>query len=839
MINGYGRLYNCSCCVTVNVGQGPPVYSITLESQLRDELFSNYSVQQRPSQKVNVEVVLTLLTVNELIKKLYKECMFYSCGQITLELDVWQNSGLQIVDLSVITDPNTPMRVDKNGIIRWSTSAIYIVSCESEITYYPLDHQTCTIRLTTAGYTAANINLRFSPNPVSLYFYTENGEWELLSVENTKPADHFLGGEPHSKVIFRIHMRRRPMFHILNTMFPVVLMAFLIPMAFKLHVDSGEKMGYSLTVLLAYAVYLSMISDNIPTIYLATTLVLSTMSVLFVIIVINVHHTPEDEPMSPRLQKFAYKLECCLCRGTIDTSAKKIQVAPSPDSSVDKPTILNKSEEDEEKMSWVRLSRLLDRFFFMAFMIAITLATLVFTALISLKMLTCITEVVGKDNEEVLRDFFQKIGINVSLEIADVQFLLYVQPVLSARSKGKPPPPTYSPALESQLRTEIFTGYSVLQRPTKQVHVKVELTLLTVNDLVWYDPRLSWVSTRNLSQTYTNIIFMFSNENYVWKPCVFIENSIDDLSVISDHNTPMRLNIIGFVRWSPSGIYKVNCESDITYYPLDYQTCDIKLTTSSYTLWEIRLRLAEEPVNLNFYAENGEWELLSATGVESNDKTRGGQSFSSLTFRISMRRRPLFHVLNTMFPVALMAFLIPLTFKLHVDSGEKIGYSLTVLLAYAVYLSVISENIPSTSVSVCYMSIYLAAVLGAGTIAVLFVIIVINVYHNPDTKPVPAWARRFVLFLMKLFCMYPGCRPCRSNKTGTVEKTPVKEFVKMPVISNDDVMDEEEEEEEKIELTWKMVAEVLDHFFFIIFMLLVLLSTIIFVAVIVMKYITY
>lgn len=178
---------------------------------------------------------------------------------------------------------------------------------------------------------------------------------------------------------------------------------------------------------------------------------------------------------------------------------------------------------------------------------------------------------------------------------------------------------------------------------------------------------------------------------------------VEDLSVISNPNTPMRLNQQGFVQWSPAGIYMVNCESDITYYPLDYQTCDLKLTTSSYTTYEIRLQMVSNVVNLDFYTKNGEWELLSATGMQSDDKARGGESFSGLTFRFHLRRRPLFHVLNTMFPVALMALLIPLTFKLHVDSGEKIGYSLTVLLAYAVYLSVISENIPSTSVSVCYM----------------------------------------------------------------------------------------------------------------------------------------
>lgn len=166
--------------------------------------------------------------------------------------------------MSVITDLNTPMRIDQRGLIEWTTSAIYIVSCEAVITYYPLDQQICHIKLSTTGYTALQINLQLAPNPVDLQFYSENGEWELLSVTGTKPDDRMKGSVSHSKVTFTIHLQRRPMFHVLNTMFPVVLMAFLIPMAFKLHVESGEKIGYCLTVLLAYAVYLSMISENIP-----------------------------------------------------------------------------------------------------------------------------------------------------------------------------------------------------------------------------------------------------------------------------------------------------------------------------------------------------------------------------------------------------------------------------------------------------------------------------------------------------------------------------------------------------------------------------------------------
>nr|XP_019926068.2 acetylcholine receptor subunit delta [Crassostrea gigas] len=199
---------------------------------------------------------------------------------------------------------------------------------------------------------------------------------------------------------------------------------------------------------------------------------------------------------------------------------------------------------------------------------------------------------------------------------------------------------------------------------------------------------MAWNAAAGLSQDYSSIRFMFSNEQHVWKPSIYVENSVEDLSVITDLYTPMRMRMNGKIRWSTPAIYKVNCESDIRFYPLDYQSCEIRITTAGYTAIEIQLQLEKNPVSLMYYTENGEWELLSVESEKPRNKMEDGELFTKVIFRVNMRRRPLFHVLNTMFPVALMAFLIPMAFKLHVDSGEKIGYSLTVLLAYAVYLSV-------------------------------------------------------------------------------------------------------------------------------------------------------
>ena len=136
---------------------------------------------------------------------------------------------------------------------------------------------------------------------------------------------------------------------------------------------------------------------------------------------------------------------------------------------------------------------------------------------------------------------------------------------------------------------------------------------------------------------------------------------------------------------------------------MDIQTCIMIITPWAYTTTEITLTFSSDPMNLDYYSPNGEWELVSTDYSVSETRTRNKQAFEGLLFKIKLRRRPMFHVLNTLFPVVLMAILTAMVFKLHVDSGEKIGFSLTVLLAYAVYLSLISESIPSTSVTICYL----------------------------------------------------------------------------------------------------------------------------------------
>ena len=45
---------------------------------------------------------------------------------------------------------------------------------------------------------------------------------------------------------------------------PIVLNSVLMNAVFALPIESGEKMGFSLTVLLSYTVFLTWVTENLP-----------------------------------------------------------------------------------------------------------------------------------------------------------------------------------------------------------------------------------------------------------------------------------------------------------------------------------------------------------------------------------------------------------------------------------------------------------------------------------------------------------------------------------------------------------------------------------------------
>ena len=112
----------------------------------------------------------------------------------------------------------------------------------------------------------------------------------------------------------------------------------------------------------------------------------------------------------------------------------------------------------------------------------------------------------------------------------------------------------------------------------------------------------------------------------------------------------------------------------------------------------------------------------------------------------------------------MLALLSPLVFLLPYNSGERIGFSVTILLALSVFMTMVADQVPQKSLSlprVVYMT-FISYCLT--TLVVIIVVINARIHDISDCIPVPCCLTAFVT-LTKFFCCCLGRRrePMTSN----------------------------------------------------------------------------
>lgn len=148
------------------------------------------------------------------------------------------------------------------------------------------------------------------------------------------------------------------------------------------------------------------------------------------------------------------------------------------------------------------------------------------------------------------------------------------------------------------------------------------------------------------------------------------------------------------------------------------------------------------------HVTNGEWDILDFTARSGEEHYECCEApVSQVIYTVSLKRRPMYFFLYLIFPVIAIVFLSLLIFKIPPDTGERIGFAVTILLTMGVYLMVISQDLPRKAdnaplVGVLYVTLFYVMVLGTTT-GVLTAGMSFKV-----TTP-PSWLRRIVLKLSR------------------------------------------------------------------------------------------
>jgi len=161
-------------------------------------------------------------------------------------------------------------------------------------------------------------------------------------------------------------------------------------------------------------------------------------------------------------------------------------------------------------------------------------------------------------------------------------------------------------------------------------------------------------------------------------------------------------------------------------------------------------------VDLCEYYQNVEWDIINVT-ARRKEKFYPccPEPYPDITFNITIRRRTLFYTINLIMPCIAISCLTVLVFYLPSDSGEKITLSISILLALTVFILMLSDINPPTSLVIPLIGKYLLFTMIVVTMSIFLTVYTLSVhFRSPDTHIMSPWTKRvFTEILPKILCM--------------------------------------------------------------------------------------
>ncbi|KAL7982920.1 hypothetical protein Chor_013526, partial [Crotalus horridus] len=248
----------------------------------------------------------------------------------------------------------------------------------------------------------------------------------------------------------------------------------------------------------------------------------------------------------------------------------------------------------------------------------------------------------------------------------------------------------------------------------------------------------------------------------VWLPDIVLENNIDGKFEVA-YSANVLIFPEGYMYWLPPAIFRSSCAIEVTFFPFDWQNCSLVfrwvmasalgapgpgrprgsgkevIRASLLQLGGVLKEGAAFPPASGSSAppENGEWaiERRPARRILAPLAGLEAPGFSEIHYSLIIQRKPLFYVINIIVPCVLISSLVVLVYFVPAQAGgQKCTISISVLLAQTVFLILIAQKVPATSLGVPLIGKYLIFVMTVTTLIVMNCVVVLNFsLRSPST----------------------------------------------------------------------------------------------------------
>ncbi|CAH1790864.1 unnamed protein product [Owenia fusiformis] len=320
-----------------------------------------------------------------------------------------------------------------------------------------------------------------------------------------------------------------------------------------------------------------------------------------------------------------------------------------------------------------------------------------------------------------------------------------------------------------QIVKDLFRGYDKTVRPVKShnesVRVALDISIRQITDLNerlqvistaiwirlgWDDHYLQW----NTSD-YGGLHKIHVSPKKIWTPDIQL---YDDVREDPADWTLFKAVVYskGRVWWNVPILFTCSCKLNVKYFPYDQQVCSFKFGSWTYDGFELDLVNRSSRADTKQFLDNGEWDLIDVP-AERNllYYTCCQEPYPDVTFKIIIRRRPLYYIFNLILPCIFIVAIAPFAFFLPPASGERISLVITLLLALTVFLLLVAEVMPPQSEVVPLIGQYFGVAIGLLAMSAIVSVFTVHFQHRGSrVDRVPRWARRFILgFLAKVLCL--------------------------------------------------------------------------------------
>ena len=245
--------------------------------------------------------------------------------------------------------------------------------------------------------------------------------------------------------------------------------------------------------------------------------------------------------------------------------------------------------------------------------------------------------------------------------------------------------------VESNLVKLLFTtnGYNKNIRPDDQVQVAVSIQLKQIisldekNQILtttcyfeqwWTDGRLTWTPG-----SYNNIQVIIVPLKNMWLPDTIVMNSADGdgyLKINSDFGYLSILYTGEIYYVSPVIALKTRCYLDMQSYPFDSQQCNIRIASWSNGDNRIYYSVNDSYIDQSDYTNNSIWNLVVSevqTNAKSDRSPFEDTKSTEIVAVLYLQRKPLFYMMNSIFPCLILNLVTLLTFFMPASSASGIG----------------------------------------------------------------------------------------------------------------------------------------------------------------------